>query len=227
MAAGHRVTSKMRLRQQFKKHRQFVEGFFGRGSAFAKLTYNQATLMKAIQKNAGRGVKLPDGIEADLAKAGATMVHGLKNSKSLLYLDKRTVNDMPEASVHELAHVGYIRNRKRNGKRVMKLVTEILSCTMQLEWLVKENRMTNYNPWMKYGEKCSKESAFVDTSPAKDPVSEARNNSSNGLALAYTIFTKYPNLKSDAPIRERLIRDLMTQEFTNPVQALQWVENYR
>ena len=217
-----RVTSKIRTRQSLGRARSFVEEFFGRGRASAKITFNLNTVNRATVNYLRATKKKQENF--DFENAGAALIPlGSKGVKNILYLRKDQM-DFPEFIIHEYAHAAYYRIRKRKGKRNVLLVSEILSYALHLEWLLTQNARRRFERWMDKGE-----GHYVDLEEGNfmrdgSLTSKVFTASKAGLALASGIFEKFPK---ESATRRLLLKDLMEKEFTTFKQAAAWIEKYR
>ena len=216
-----RVTYKRSIRQSLGESRRFVEGYFGRGSASVKVTFNTDTINRAHQNMLKTSKKKQESI--DFTSTGAALVSvGNKGVKHIMFLRKKN-QKYDYMYVHEHTHAAYFRTRKRKGKRILILISEILSSSLQFEWLLKENNYNHFDDLMYRGEQ--NYAKLVKGKLVHDGTlnSKAFTNTSVGSALAYRIFTRFPLAERT---RRKLIQDLRNKEFTTPRQALNWIENY-
>lgn len=221
MPKPSRITSKQRIRQSLGESRRFVEGYFGRGSASVKVTFNARTANRAHNNDLKAAKKKNEFVNYRYTSAAVLFTIGTKGAKNVMFLQRR-YSDFPDLYIHEHAHAAYFRVRRRKGKRSTKLVSEMLSSTIQLEWLHKKDsaRYLNVmNICKKYYD------LLVDGSLVHDGTLPSKQYTVSiiGLALAYKIFTKFPD---NVGTRRRLIKKLMGKEFTTSKQALNWIEKY-
>jgi len=100
-----RITSKMHIRQSLGESRRFVEGFFGRGSASVKVTFNADTANKAHENVLRVNKKKKRFVDYAFAAAVLFPV-STKGTKNVMFLKKRHRFDS-YIFVHEHAHAPY------------------------------------------------------------------------------------------------------------------------
>jgi hypothetical protein len=117
-------------KQDLKRTRAFVEDYFGRGTAYAKITTNPKTYVRAAEKRTTESEKK---LFKRVPKVyGFTVEQG---KRSLILLNDTRANTM----AHEFAHAALNRIKKKLGIKTNIHAEETIAYCLMLEWARKND----------------------------------------------------------------------------------------
>ena len=210
-----------------RESRHFVESEFGRGMASAKVSTNPKTLASVKTKH---GFESPAPEKKSKARSffGKLFRGRMKEErepstqlplrktgrKQFVYLKKTD----HEHAIHELSHAAYRRKRKLEGKPVFPLVSETISSSMELEWLLKNNPQ-RFNQVMKNFAYDYENLTTEISSTIKITDSLATHT---GKGVAHLLFFKFPGEKNLGK-RIKLRKELADKNFATTSEIAAWV----
>jgi hypothetical protein len=191
--------------------RRFVESYFGRGYASAKVTTNPRTMNRS-QTRVAR--ELHDTIPGSMQHSSGLAMVNRTRTKHLVFVNKRRFLRQPRQSkfrtpkelelvlVHELGHAAYRRRQKKLGKRAFLVDSEVISSMIEFEYEAQHY---------------SKEYSQYMSNAYKAPFYTIASQFGNRVALE--IHSHF-----SPRVRQVLLRELLGRNFVRKENVLKWLQ---
>ena len=203
---------KQAAKQSRKGIVSFVENYYGRGSATAKISKNPESIISAARKakEGEQDIFSEFEFRKALGKAGGVHTTRGKGRKQFIGL----LEALPEIEVHERAHAAYARIKNQKGKKIFPLCSEPIAYSLMFEWM-KKNNYSEYRKLLE--ENPNVVVAFEILKRKKSKKYDEREASKIGFFVSLAMEKTFTEIEM-----KKLRQELFEKEFNSPAQLIEW-----